>query len=438
MKPAAYALSLFAVISALGADWAQWRGPNFNGSSPEKGLPTQWTKDNPAWQLDLPGASAGTPVILGDKVFVTTSEDQTKTLHALCVDRRTGKTLWRNKAGDGLNRDDKSNFASPSPIADTDRVIFFYGNGTLVAFDHAGKELWNRSITKDYGDFAFQWTFGSTPLLHKGKLYLEILQRDQPVHGKGKPGAESFLLAVDPASGKTLWKQIRPSEAVAESLEAYSTPIPFQGNGREEILITGGDCITGHDPATGKELWRWGTWNPTKITHWRLVPSPVAGGGVVLACAPKNDPVYAIKVGGKGKLDDSAIAWKSEAKSVTSDVPTPAFADGDFFIQSESRRMIWRVSPENGKVKWAVELPGRKRYEASPTVADGKIYTMDFGGNVVIVDATKGEIINTIAMGEANDDMTRSSISVAHGQIFIRTNNKLFCVGKDNSVALKR
>jgi outer membrane protein assembly factor BamB len=169
-----------------------------------------------------------------------------------------------------------------------------------------------------------------------------------------------------------------------------------------------------------------------------LVPSPVAGSGVVLACAPKNDPVYAIRLGGNGQLDDSAIAWKSEAKSVTSDVPTPAFAEGDFFIQSETRRMIWRVSPENGRVKWAVELPGRKRYEASPTVVDGKIYTMDFGGNVVIVDATKGEVINTIAMGESGDDNTRSSIAVAHGQIFIRTDSKLFCVGKDSSVALKR
>ena len=100
--------------------------------------------------------------------------------------------------------------------------------------------------------------------------------------------------------------------------------------------------------------------------------------------------------------------------------------------------MIWRVSPENGKVKWQAELPGRKRYESSPTVADGKIYTMDFGGNVVILETTKGEIINTIAMGEASDDNTRSSIAVAHGQLFIRTNSRLFCVGKDGSVALKR
>ena len=207
--------------------------------------------------------------------------------------------------------------------------------------------------------------------------------------------------------------------------------------GHDEILITGGDCITGHDPATGKELWRWGTWNPEKISHWRLVPSPVAGGGVVLACAPKHDPVYAVKLGGTGKLDDSAIAWKSERKSVTADVPTPLFYDGDFFVQSEDKHTIWRVAPADGHIKWTVELPGRRRYESSPTGADGKIYTMDFAGNVVVVDAAKGEILNTIAMGDANDDKIRASIPVAHGQLFIRTSSKLFCVGKDNSVASK-
>ena len=443
MRRAAYGLSLtfsiFAAISTFAADWAQWRGPDFNGSSPEKSLPANWTKDNVTWKLDMPGPSAGTPVILGDKIFVSTTDTKTKTLNALCVDRKSGTVLWNEKAGDGYNRGggDNSNFASPSPVADASRVFFFYGNGNLVAYDHAGKELWSRSITKDYGDFAFQWTFASTPLLFKGKLYLEVLQRNQPVHQVGQEGAESFILALDPDNGKTLWKHVRPSDAVAEALEAYSTPIPYQVNGQDEILITGGDCITGHDPATGKELWRWGTWNPQKIGHWRLVPSPVAGGGVALACAPKHDPVYAIKLGGTGKLPDSAIAWTSERKGPTADVPTPLFYDGDFFIQSEDKRTMWRVAPADGHIKWTVELPGRRRYEASPTGADGKIYTMDFGGNVVVVDAAKGEVLNTVAMGEPNDDQTRSSIPVAHGQLFIRTNSKLFCVGKDNSVASK-
>lgn len=440
MKPLALILSLAFASSPFAADWAQWRGPEFNGSSPEKGLPSQWGKESAAWALEMPGPSAATPVVLGDEVFVSTTDAQTKTLHALCLDRKSGKILWDNKTADGMGRGggDNSNYASPSPIADADRVFFFYGNGTLVAFDHSGKELWTRSITKEYGDFAFQWTFASTPLLYKGTLYLEILQRNSPVHGKGKEGGESFLLALDPAKGTTLWKHIRPSDAVAESLEAYSTPIPFTGGGREEILITGGDCITGHDPKTGEELWRWGTWNPDKITHWRLVPSPVAGGGVILACAPKNDPVYALKAGAKGTLPQNGIAWKTERNVVTSDVPTPLFYDGDFFIQSESKRTISRVAPADGKVKWTVELPGRKRYESSPTGADGKIYTMDFGGNVTVVDAAKGTVISTVAMGEPGDDMTRSTIAVAHGQLFIRTNKKLFCIGKPGGVALAK
>jgi outer membrane protein assembly factor BamB len=436
MKPLNFAFSFLTLTSVLAADWSQWRGPDFNGFTPEKGLPSEWTKESAAWTADLPGPSASTPIILGDHVFVSTTDAVNKSLHAICLDRKTGKPLWNQKTGDGMSRDNMSNYASPSPVADKDRVIFFYGNGTLVAFDHAGKELWNKSITKEYGDFAFQWTFASSLLLYNGKLYLEVLQRNVPVHGKGKEGAESFILAMDPVTGKELFRQLRPSDAVAESLEAYSTPIPIEQGGRREILITGGDCITGHDPETGKELWRWGTWNPQKIGHWRLVPSPVAGAGVILACGPKNAPVFAIKAGGKGTLDDSAIAWQSPTREVTSDVTTPLFMDNSFFVLAEDKRILTRVEGATGKVQWSIELPGRKKYEASPTGADGKIYTMNFGGDVVVVDAREGKVLNTIAMGDPGDDKTRSTISAAHGQLFIRTNKKLYCVGKNSGVAL--
>src|SRR5678815_4944796 len=125
---------------------------------------------------------------------------------------------------------------------------------------------------------------------------------------------ESYLLALEPETGKTLWKHVRPSDARMESHEAYSTPTPFEHNGRTEILIVGGDCISGHSLKDGTEFWRWGTWNPTRITHWRLVPSPVTGGGVVLACGPKGSPVFACKAGAKGPQDDSGLAWKSTAK----------------------------------------------------------------------------------------------------------------------------
>lgn len=422
------------------ADWSQWRGPSYNGSSPEKNLPSQWSKtDNIAWSVDLPGPSAATPIISGDNVFISSAESRTKTLRAICIDRKTGAMRWDREAGIGYGRDNKSTFASPSPVTDGKRAIFFYGNGDMAAFDLKGEKRWSRNLQMDYGDFAFQWTFSATPLLWEGKLYQEVLQRDVPMGGRARTDGpiESFLLAMDPASGKTLWRHVRPSDAVAESREAYSTPLPFEFKGRKEIVIAGGDCLTGHDPATGKELWRWATWNPQKIGHWRLVPSPVAGVGVILACAPKGDPIYAIKAGGSGVLDDSWIAWKSERGAVSSDVPTPAFYDGDFFVLNESRRALSRVEPQTGKIKWTVATPGRVKFEASPTAVDGKIYCMNFAAEVVVFDATNGQVISTIGMGEPGDDNTRSSISVAQSQLFIRTNGKLYCVGKKAATTAK-
>ena len=433
MKTKMLSCAVFASAALLQAEnWPQWRGPAFNGSTPEKNLPAKFSRtENLKWSVDLPGPSAATPVIWNDTVFISTTDRQKRSLLAMALDRKTGRVLWQNEVSPGYNRDDKSTLASASPVTDGKMVCFFYGNGELVTFDLSGKKIWSRNIQADYGDFAYQWTFSASPLLHNGKLYIQVLQRDQPVHGHGKENGESYLLALDPASGKTLWKVARPNDAVAESKEAYSTPVPFEFNGRKEIILIGGDCLTGHDPETGRELWRWGTWNPSKIGHWRLVPSATVGGGVILACAPKNAPVYAIKAGGSGHLDDSAIAWKSEPRDgLTSDVATPAFYDGDFFILKEQRGALSRVDPKTGKIKWSTPLPGTKKYESSPTAGDGKVYCFNFAGDVVVLDAAKGEILQAVSLGEPGDDMIRSAISLAQGNVFVRTNTKLFCFGQ--------
>lgn len=419
----------------MAENWAQWRGPNSNGSTTEMGFPTEWSKtDNIAWSVEMPGPSASTPIIWKDHVFISTPDSRTKTLLAMCFDRKTGKLLWKKETGVGIQRDNRSNFSSPSPVTDGTRVIFFYSNGELIAFDFSGNTLWSRNIQKDYGEFAFQWTFSSSPLLFAGKLYMQVLQRDVPARGHGRTDGpnDSYILGMDPITGKTLWREKRSSQAVAESREAFTTPVVFEHGGRTELLVIGGDDLTGNDPETGKELWRWGTWNPTRIGHWRLVPSAVGGGGVILACAPKRDPIYAIKAGGNGRLDDSAIAWKSDDQRVLSaDVPTPLYYDEDFFILSDVRKALSRVEPKTGKIKWSIEMPGRKKYEASPTGADGKVYCMNFAGDTVVVNAADGNILHQTAMGEPGDDFIRSSISASQGQLFIRTNSKLFCVGKN-------
>src|SRR5262245_22900311 len=312
--PLTWVLSLLTLVPLRAEHWAQWRGPNFNGSSPEKNLPTTFSQtEGILWKAPLPGPSGATPVVWGDHVFVSSADETARTCVSLAFERKTGRELWRVKVVEGIGKDRMSTFSNPSPVTDGKRVWFFYGSGDLVCLDVGGKQIWQRNIQKDYGPFAFQWTFSSSPLLYDGRLYLQVLQRNVPVGGSGRKDGpnESYLLAMDPATGKEMWKVIRPSEAREESLEAFTTPTPYRHEDRSELLLLGGDCITGNDPDTGKELWRWGTWNPTHIGHWRLVPSPTAGAGVALACGPKDSPVYAVKLGGKGTLANSSLAWQS-------------------------------------------------------------------------------------------------------------------------------
>ena len=419
-----------AASSAVAENWPTFRGPLNNGSTSETGLPTSWsTTENVAWSIDLPGPGSATPIIWGDRVFISTTDSKTESLKAMCFDRRTGEKLWEDHVANGTGRDYRSTFAAPSPATDGKSVFFFYGSGELVAYTLDGQRKWEKNI----GPFAFGWTFSTSPVVHNGRLYMQVLQRDVAVKGRGKPtGNESYILALNPETGKQLWKQIRPSKAVAESLEAFSTPVVDEAS--NQLLVSGGDAITGHDLETGKEIWRWGTWNHERVGHWRLVPSPVAGGGVILACAPKGAPIYAVKAGQHGNLSDAALAWVSPKNSdVTSDVPTPAFYDGDFFVLCKKKSSLSRVDPKTGEAKWTVsnsEL-GRVQYEASPTVADGKVYVINFDGNVTVVNADDGGVISSVRM-ESNLDnefKVRSSVVAAHGQLFIRTIGKLYCIG---------
>ncbi|MCP3914080.1 MAG: PQQ-binding-like beta-propeller repeat protein [bacterium] len=438
--------TLFLSTIAQAQDWPQWRGPSYDGAAEATGLPTDFDqKKHVLWSTELPGPGAGTPIVFGTRVFVTSIDADKGELLAICIDRDSGKVLWRKSAGSGYSpgapskthMHDRSNFASPSPVTDGERVVFSYGNGDLVAYDLDGEELWRRNLQKDYGDFTFQWTFSASPTLWNGKLYMQVLQRDEPVHGRGEDGNASFLLSMDPATGKTLKRIERPSEANKESLESYATPIPFVGeDGRKELLIVGGDVITGHDPDSLEELWRWGTWNEGhREIWWRLVPSPVVGGGVVLACGPKRAPVYAIELGGKGELTGEDLAWKSSGRPnpVSSDVPTPLFYGGSFYVLSDVREALSRLDPATGEVKWTIEMPGKHRWRASPTGADGKIWCMNHAGQVAVVDAESGKIVAAPTMGDEDDDGIRSSLVVAHGRLFIRTNSKLFCVGDEQA-----
>ena len=432
------AMSLFATAAAAVAadkgEWQQWRGPNFNGSSPAKDLPAKFDDStNLLWSTALPGPSAGTPVISGDRVFVSSLDGASKKLLAMCLSRTDGKILWQKEVGNGFEQNPRNNMASPSPITDGKHVWFYYGTGDLAAFTVAGEPVWARNIAKDHGPFNYQWIYGSSPLLHKGKLYVQVLHRDVPAHGPAtsKEPAPSYLLAVDPANGKDIWKHVRPEESAVESKESYGTPVPFEHDGKTEILLIGGDVVTSHDAATGKELWRCGGWNPEKVGHWRIVPSVVVAGGLVIACPPKGGAVFAIKPGGTGDVTKTHVAWKND--KLTSDVCIPlVYQEKLYVLNGDGPKDLSRVDPATGKVEARVQLGGGPVFRASPTGADGKVYTMNEGGEVFVVDISgdQPKLVHQAELeGGGGSDHNRSSIPAADGQVFVRTAEKIYCFG---------
>ena len=430
-------LSVAAVVfatplSALAADWPQWRGPALNGSSEAKDLPDKLDpKQNLAWKATLPGPGAGTPIIFGDRIFLSALDTQSKKLLALCLDRKDGKVLWRKEVGLGYAANQRNNMASPSPLTDGKTVWFYYGTGDLAAFDVEGKELWARNLEKDYGKFNVQWIYGSSPLLWEGKLFVQVLHRDVPPHGPRQAEgqrSESYLLALEPQTGREIWRVVREDNANAESKESYGTPVPFFGSDRKEIVVIGGDVVSGHDVETGKELWRAGDWNPERIGHWRIVPSVLTAEGLAVACAPKNGPVMAFKAGGEGDVTDTHTAWKT--RDFTSDVCVPLYYNKQLYVLDGDGKKVHCADLKTGKVKWSGSLGGDAVFRASPTGADGKIYCMNERGAVWVLSADEFKVLYKGDLGGAGNYPTRSTIAVADGQAFVRTSDTLYCFKK--------
>ena len=412
-------------------NWPQWRGPYFNGSITEKGLPEHWSKTEKVnWVTPLPGCSGATPAVWDNSIFIS-SPDPQKNLLLICVDRKDGKVRWQEVVANGDRERGRNNMASPSPVTDGKNVCVLFGTGDLAGYDLSGKKLWARNLAKEYGRFAINFLYGSSPLLYQGRLFLEILQQNPvpsyyPHALDDKPDRDSVLLCLDPKTGKNLWRQVRLTDAVREAQEAYSTPIPCAGRNGAEIIVVGGNYTTAHSPDTGAELWRCGGLNDGKERSWRIVPSPVVAGGTIIACRPKRDPVLGIKDGGKELVTDTHIVWRF--KEFPTDCVTPLFYQEKLFILDGDRQMMTCLEPQTGEKKWQGNLGVREIFRASPTGADGKIYCLSESGTVVVLDAGAAfKIVSTIGMGEAP---VRSSVAISNGQLFIRTAKNLYCIGR--------
>jgi outer membrane protein assembly factor BamB len=407
------------VVSLRAENWPQWRGPERNGISTEKNLPVKWSaSENVSWKLAMPAWSGSTPIVWGTRIFLNVADDlksaEAITLHLWCVDRDKGTILWQRPLGGGNRQQRKQNMSTPSPVTDGMHVWVMTGTGILKAFDFDGREVWGRDIQRDYGRFGLNWGYGSSPLLHGDSLFVQVL------HGM-RTDDPSYLLRIDKATGKTIWRVERPTRAQMESPDAYTTPALLQYGGSTEIVLTGGDVVTGHDPATGKELWRADGLNPSNDPNYRIVASPVTHGDLIIA-PTRERPMLVLKAGGRGDVTKTHVLWTFGSGP---DVPTPV-TDGTYVYVVNDRGIMFCLDARTGR-----EIYGRQRlrpgtYSGSPVLADDKIYITNEDGVTSVIKA--GPAFHVLAENEF-DDYTLSSPAVSNGQLFFRTTKFLWAIG---------
>ncbi len=458
---------LVAAFAAQGADpgsnWPQWRGPLLNGANPSaKNLPVEWdTEKNVVWKTALPSWGAATPIIWGDTIFITSPEEGFNSpqsygrprggrgrgpggpggaarkkaggfpggarrpaptaggrtdIFLLAVNRADGTVKWRKVIGGGNRIYRKQNLSSPSPVTDGRYVWTMTGSGTLSCYDFAGEKYWERNIPEEYGAFGLNHGYASTPLLHRGRLYIQVL------HGM-KTDDPSYVFAVDPKTGKTVWKVDRPTDADFESPDDYSTPIVVRVKGKEQLVVSGGDYVTGHDLGSGRELWRMGGFNPGRQRAYRTIASSINIGDTVYTTSTRGNPFIAFKAGGEGWITDTARVWENR---LGADVPTPTTDGKNIYVIKDNGILIVLDAKTGETVIDPMRLePGT--YSSSPLLADGKIYAVNEEGATTVVAAGGEYAILAVNRLESH---TLASPAAVGDRLYLRTADHLYCIAE--------
>lgn len=420
------------------SNWAQWRGPDAQGVSTDKNLPSEWSATkNVLWKTPLPGRGFSQPIIWGNRVFLTTDIEggpapathkppkhmlgdkefthpewdgvnKLHTFKTLCLDRDSGKILWEQISYEGTvfdHRHKRGNYAAPTPITDGKYVIAYFGSEGVYCYDFKGKLIWKKNLG---GISTFGMGVGTSPVLHEN---LVILVCDQSL---GKP-KDSFMVALDKKTGKEIWRVERPIQG------SWATPVIVKTAGRVELVTSGNEFLISYDPSTGKELWRAGGLKSHAIA------TPVIGHGLaILSSGYPSKVVTAVRLGGSGNLDGTdKIAW--QYNKGTAYVPSPILY-GDYLYLMSDAGILTCLNAKTGEVVYeGGRVPvATKFYGASPVAFDGKLLlTSDDGDTFVIKAGPKHEVLGTNSIGEPG----RTSIAIADSKLFIRGDKHLFCIG---------
>jgi outer membrane protein assembly factor BamB len=425
----AIGLMASAVVSAQ--NWPSFRGAGASGVADGSPTALEWdvvTGKNVLWKTPVPGVAVSSPIVWGDRVFVSTaiSSDASKgirtgqygdvepvndaskhTWKLVALDKRSGKILWERVAHEGIprtKRHPKSSQASATPVTDGRRVIVSFGSEGLYAYDVDGTLLWQRDLgvlnAGWFYDPDYEWGIGSSPIIWKD---LVIVQCDIQ--------KSSFVAAFDVATGAPVWRTAR------EEIPSWSTPAIFEHDGRAELVTQATTFTRGYDPATGKELWRLS--GNSEIT----IPTPIVGPGfVVVANGYRNvQPIVAIKPGASGDItpkgDETAtasIAWSTKRGGPY--IPTPIIY-GDYLYVLQNAGILAAHNVRTGERLYQERVAGGGSFSASLVAADGKLYLSSEDGDVFVVKAgPKYELLSTNRVGQ----VLMATPAISDGTIFIR------------------
>ncbi len=431
---AAAGLSVFSEKTRA-ANWPQWRGPDGSGISNEKNLPSEWSPTkNIKWKTPIDGRAHSSPIVWGNRVFLTTAvegvvvpgakavkhtieggkeflhpdsvgADRKHTFKVVALDRESGKILWQSTAWEGTpydNRHRKSSYAASTPATDGKLVYAFFGTEGLYAYDFKGNLAWKAQLG-NLGTVGMGT--GTSPILFDN---LVIVQCDE------ENGEASFIVAVDKKTGKEVWKSPRKVQV------SWSTPLLVRTSTRAELITSGTEAVVAYDPATGKELWR------HKGVESNAIPSPVANSEMAFLVAGFPAKIaMAIRLGQNGDLTGTPNVPWTYAKG-TAYVPSPILY-GDYLYLTTDRGILTCIDAKTGEVKYeGGRIPIPATFTASPVAFEGKILMTSEDGDTFMVKAgPKHEILGTNSVGEP----VYASPAIADGRIFIRGEKNLYCIG---------
>lgn len=399
---------------SLAGNWPHWRGPTNNGVSVEKGLPIEWSEErNVVWKLALPGGSSATPVVWGNKIFLLAQES--KQISMLCIST-AGKTLWTAKVSDAKGKaNGEKTLASPSPSTDGNLVYAMTGTGEVISLDLEGKEVWRFNAQERYGKFRLGFGFHTTPLLHAGRLYLQL------IHSGG-----AWVVAIDATDGKEIWKIERKSDGVAECEHAYTSPCIWTSGSDHQLITHGNDYAIGHRLSDGKELWRVAELNPKDRYNrtLRFVSSPVATAGLIIIPSAKGRGVVGLKPGAKGLIMPGNKAEQWRLTRGTPDVVSPLIYEEEVYLNRENGSIAC-LDSKTGEQYYS-ERAHAQTYRASPVAADGKVYVTARDGTVSVIKA--GSKFEVLFKNKINDQLTASPV-LSNGRIYLRGFKSLYAIG---------